>query len=53
MNEKNIVQTAASSPQFSTLVALVKKAGLAGCAVEGQPDRVRTDQRRLRLSEGA
>jgi uncharacterized surface protein with fasciclin (FAS1) repeats len=27
---KNIVQTAAGSPQFSTLVSLVKKTGLAG-----------------------
>ena len=28
--KKNIVQTAASAPQFSTLVKLVKSAGLAG-----------------------
>lgn len=28
--QKNIVQTAASAPQFSTLVSLVKKAGLVG-----------------------
>jgi uncharacterized surface protein with fasciclin (FAS1) repeats len=28
--QKNIVQTAAASPQFSTLVKLVKAAGLAG-----------------------
>ena len=28
--DKTIVQVAASNPQFSTLVALVKKAGLAG-----------------------
>lgn len=28
--QKNIVQTAASAPQFSTLVSLIKKAGLVG-----------------------
>ncbi len=32
---KNIVQVAASSPQFSTLVSLVKKAGLAGALSKG------------------
>jgi len=35
MSEKNIVQVAASNPQFSTLVALVKKAGLAGALSKG------------------
>jgi len=34
-NDKNIVQVAASNPQFSTLVALVKKAGLAGALSKG------------------
>ncbi|HEU4701281.1 MAG TPA: fasciclin domain-containing protein [Conexibacter sp.] len=28
--QKNIVQTAASAPQFSTLVSLIRKAGLVG-----------------------
>jgi len=32
---KDIVQVAASSPQFSTLVSLVKKAGLAGALSKG------------------
>lgn len=32
---KNIVQTAASKPRFSTLVSLVKKAGLAGMCSNG------------------
>ena len=32
---KNIVQTAAAAPQFSTLVSLLKKAGLAG-ALQGK-----------------
>jgi uncharacterized surface protein with fasciclin (FAS1) repeats len=36
MNDKNIVQVAASNPQFSTLVALVKKAGLAGALSKGK-----------------
>lgn len=35
MSSKNIVQVAAASPQFSTLVALVKKAGLAGALSTG------------------
>ena len=35
MSSRNIVQIAASEPQFSTLVSLVKKAGLAG-ALEGR-----------------
>jgi len=35
MNDKNIVQVAASNPQFSTLVSLVKKAGLAGALSKG------------------
>ena len=35
MNDKNIVQVAASNPQFSTLVSLVKKAGLAGALAKG------------------
>jgi uncharacterized surface protein with fasciclin (FAS1) repeats len=30
MNDMTIVQTAAANPQFTTLVSLVKKAGLAG-----------------------
>jgi uncharacterized surface protein with fasciclin (FAS1) repeats len=33
--QKNIVQVAASSPQFSTLVSLLKKAGLAGSLQKG------------------
>ena len=33
---KNVVQVAASNPQFSTLVSLVKKAGLAGALSKGQ-----------------
>jgi uncharacterized surface protein with fasciclin (FAS1) repeats len=33
--QKTIVQVAASNPQFSTLVALVKKAGLAGALSKG------------------
>jgi uncharacterized surface protein with fasciclin (FAS1) repeats len=33
--DKNIVQVAASNPQFSTLVSLVKKAGLAGALSGG------------------
>ena len=33
--QKNIVQVAASNPQFSTLVSLVKKAGLAGALSKG------------------
>jgi transforming growth factor-beta-induced protein len=36
MKSKNIVQVAASKPQFSTLVSLVKKAGLAGTLSKGQ-----------------
>ena len=35
MNQKNVVQVAASNPQFSTLVSLVKKAGLAGALSKG------------------
>ncbi len=35
MNTKNIVQVAASDRQFSTLVSLVKKAGLAGALSKG------------------
>jgi uncharacterized surface protein with fasciclin (FAS1) repeats len=34
---KNIVETAAGAPQFSTLVSLVKKAGLAG-VLSGKTD---------------
>lgn len=33
---KNIVETAAGAPQFSTLVSLVKKAGLVG-TLSGRP----------------
>jgi len=33
-SQKNIVQTAAAAPQFSTLVKLVKAAGLAGALSE-------------------
>ena len=35
MKSKNVVQVAASNPQFSTLVSLVKKAGLAGALSKG------------------
>jgi uncharacterized surface protein with fasciclin (FAS1) repeats len=34
-SRQNVVQVAASNPQFSTLVALVKKAGLAGALSKG------------------
>ena len=35
MNQKNVVQVAASNPQFSTLVSLIQKAGLAGALSKG------------------
>jgi uncharacterized surface protein with fasciclin (FAS1) repeats len=34
-SQKDIAQVAASSPQFSTLVSLLKKAGLAGALSQG------------------
>ena len=34
-SEKDIAQVAASSPQFSTLVSLLKKAGLVGALKQG------------------
>ena len=34
-SEKNIPQVAASAPQFSTLVSLLKKAGLVGALTKG------------------
>ena len=47
-SSKTIVGVAASDPQFTTLVALVKKAGLVGASLRQGPLTVRPDRRRLR-----